>query len=212
LIRPVEAAKIPDNSSDFQHLTYSYQGLDEVKGILADGKPMVFITWHQGAGGRNYGMAQVLPETAFFTRKTFQYGRVFSYSMLGAKSLSLLKMERFLREGRPVKYSIDGAPLGNTIRSSILGIPADLSTAPIRIMKSVKGLQVIPVTAYYRKGYALEIIFHPPFPPSVELPKMSDREVLEALLSYLERDLITQAPEQVRWRFIGNREHLAKQI
>jgi lauroyl/myristoyl acyltransferase len=210
-ISPIEAADIPDNASNFEHFSYSYQGLDEVKGMLAGRDPMVFITWHQGARGRNYGMAQAIADIAFFTRETYQYGKVFSYSMLGAKGLSLLKMDRFLRDGRPVRYAIDGPPLGNTIRLSLLGIPADFSTAPIRIMRSIKGLRVIPVTAYYRKGNAIEIIFHPPFPQTEALHKMSDRELLERLISYLERDLITQAPEQVRWRFIGRRKRLAKQ-
>jgi lauroyl/myristoyl acyltransferase len=208
---PVDNARIPDNSADFAHLTFSYKGLDEVKTMLADGIPLVFITWHQGACGRNYGIALALPETAIFTRETFQYGRVLSHSMLRAKGLSLVKIERFLREGRPVKYSIDGIPLGDTVRLPVLGVPSDLSTAPIRVMRSVEGLRLVPVTAYYRDGYAIDIIFHPPFPPPEQLPGMSDREVLEALISFLERDLMERGPEQVRWRFFGHREQLAKQ-
>ncbi len=211
LIGPAEAAGIPDNSRDYDHITYSYRGLKEVKAMIADGTPLVFITWHQGASGRNYGIARVLPETAIFTRATFQYGKVFSHSMLRAKGLSLVKIERFLREGRPVKYTIDGVPLGQTVRLPMFGIPCDFATAPIQIMRSVAGLRFIPLTAYCRDGNSIELIFHPPYPPPEDLPGMSDREVLEALISYLERDLSEQAPEQVRWRIIAGLEQLANQ-
>jgi lauroyl/myristoyl acyltransferase len=207
---PVDTARLPDNSAEFAHLIFSYKGLDEVKAMIAERVPLVLITWHQGAFGRNYGIARALPETAIFTRETFQYGKVFSHSMLRAKGLSLVKIERFLREGRPVKYSIDGIPLGAAVRLPVMGVPCDLSTAPIRVMRSVEGVRFVPVTAYYRNGFAIDLLFHPPFPPPERLPEMSDREVLEALISFLERDLMEQGPEQIRWRFFGHRERLAK--
>lgn len=211
LIGAAETAASPDNSADLEGVTYVYRGLDEVKTMIAEGKPLVFITWHQGAVGRNYGLARVLPETAIFTRETFQYGRVFSVSMLKARGLSLVKIERFLQEGRPIKYSIDGIPLGHTVRLPILGIPAHLSTAPIRIMRSVKGVRLVPVTCYFRDGDVIELTFHPPHPPPERLPGMSDRELLEALISFLEQDLMDQAPEQVRWRVIMMLERTAEQ-
>ncbi len=211
LIGPAEAAGIPDNSTDYEHFTFSYHGLDEVKAMLAEGTPLVFIAWHQGASVRNYGIARVLPETAIFTQETFQLGKIFSHSMLRAKGLSLVKIERFLRERRPVKYTLDGPPLGRTVRLPMFGIPSDFAAAPIQVMRSVEGLRFIPLTAYYRDGASIELFFHPPFPAPEDLPGMSDREVLEALLSYLERDLAEKAPEQVRWRTIANLQRPANQ-
>lgn len=208
---PDETAHVQDNTADFAFLSFAYRGLEQVKALLAEGVPVVFIVWHQGATGRNYAIARVLPETAIFTRGTFQYGTAFSHCMLRARGLSLVKIERFLREGRPIKYSIDGIPLGDTVRLPILGVPSAVSTAPIRVMRSVDGVRFVPVTAYFREGYCIEIRFHPPHPPPEDLPGMSDREVLEALLSFLERDLMKEAPEQVRWTFFGQREKLARQ-
>lgn len=208
LVGAAGTAGRPDNSADLEHLTYVYRGLDKVKVMIAEGNPVVFIAWHQGGGGRNYGLMRVLPETAIFTRGTYQHGKVFSHSMLKAKGLSLVKIDRFLREGRPIKYTIDGIPLGQTVRLPILGIPARLSTAPIQIMKSVRGVRLVPVTCYFRESNVVELTFHSPHPPPEQLPGMSDREILEVLISYLERDLMERAPEQVRWRMLGEVERL----
>lgn len=211
LAGPVETADIRDNTGDFAFLSFAYRGLEEVKALIAGGAPVVFIAWHQGASGRNYAICRALPETAIFTRETFQYGTTFSCSMLRAKGLSLVKIERFLRQGRPIKYSIDGIPLGDTVRVPVLGVPSDLPAAPIRVMRSVRGVRFVPVTAYFRRGYTVEIIFHPPHPSPGDLPAMSDREVLEAWISFLERDLVKEAPEQVRWTFLSHRERLARE-
>ena len=121
LITPGEAASLPDNSSDYENFAYSYDGLEDVKSMLTDGKPLAFVAWHHGASSHApYAIARVLPETALFTRKTFQLGKIFTYSMLGAGPLSLVKMARFLEEGRPVRFSVDGPPLGHTVRLPVL--------------------------------------------------------------------------------------------
>jgi hypothetical protein len=211
VIGPDEAAELPDNSARYETFTYSYEGLDDVKALIADGKPLAFVTWHHGACWHlPYAIARVLPRTAIFTRLTFQFGKVFSYSMLGAGVLGLLKMARFLEEGRPIIYHLDGVPLGHTVRLRVLGSSSRLSTGPIQVMRSIPGMRLVPVTAYYAGGTRVETIFHRPRPASDHLPLMSDREVLVSLLTLLERDQRERAPEQVMWRFALHRERVAQ--
>ena len=204
---------MPDNSAVYEQLVYSYDGLDEVKAMLADGKPVAFVTWHHGARQHaEYGIARVLPQTAFFSRDTLQFGKTFTCSMAAAGALSLVKMERFLRDGRPIHYYFDGAPLGVTVRLPVLGYPSNLSTAAIRTIRSVDGLRLIPVTAYYRGTTAAHITFHCSVPRFERFPDMSDREVLRSLVELLECDQREQAPEQVMWWFMADRQQRADDV
>ena len=158
-----EAASLPDNSSDYESMEYAYSGLENVRAMLDKGEAVAFVTWHHGARQHaDYAILRVLPETVIFTRKTFQYGKIFSYPMLKGQALSLLKMERLLEEGRPILYYLDGAPLGDTIQLPTFGIPSNFSTSPINSICSVKDVKIIPVTNYYRSGDTVEVIFHPP--------------------------------------------------
>lgn len=208
-----EIHTIPDNSQDYESVEYVYEGLDAVKSLLAEGKPVAFVMWHHGARQHaDYAVARVLPQTVIFTRKTFQYGRVFSYPMIKGQALSLFKMERLLRDGRPILYYLDGVPLGDTVRLPILGIPSNLSTAPIHNICSVEEVRIIPVTNYYLDGKRVEVIFHQPLPSVQQLPHMSERDVLASLLEYFERDQRLRAPEQVMWWYIVYRAQQAEQI
>ena len=207
IIGPEEAARLPDNSADYEPVTFAYDGLDAVKAMIADGVNLAFVTWHHGARHHSdYGMASAVPQTAIFTRITFQYGKVFSFPMLTAQALALVQMNRFLREGRPIYYYLDGPPLGTTVRLPILGVPSNLSTTPIRIIKSVAGVRLVPVTNYYRDGNVVEYIFHPPLPAPDRLPQMSEPDILASLLTLLERDHLKRGPEQVMLNYLLQRE------
>ena len=210
VIGPEEAAAIPDNSAVYEKLTYSYDGLDEVKAMLADGKPVAFVTWHHGARQHaEYGIARVLPQTAFFSRDTLQFGKMFTFSMVAAGALSVVKMAGSLRDGRPIHYYFDGAPLGETVRLPVLGYPSNLSTAAIRTIQSVEGVRLVPVTAYYRGTSEVHITFHCSSPQFEQLPQMSDRQILRSMIELLERDLREHAPEQVMWWFMVDRQQRA---
>lgn len=211
LIGPEEAARLPDNSADYQPVTFRYDGLDAVKAMIADGAPLAFVTWHHGARHHaDYGIASALPQTAIFTRITFQYGKVFSFPMLKAQALALVQMNRFLQDGRPICYYLDGPPLGTAVPLSILGVPSNLSTTPIRIIKSVAGVRMVPVTNYYRDDNVVEYIFHPPVPNPDLLAQMSEADILAALLSFLEQDHLKRGPEQVMLNFLLQRELAAR--
>jgi lauroyl/myristoyl acyltransferase len=213
IIRADEADSIPDNSPDYESVEYIYEGLDGVKSLLADGKPVAFVMWHHGARQHaDYAVVRVLPQTVIFTRKTFQYGKVFSYPMIKGQALSLFRMERLLRDGRPILYYLDGVPIGDTVQLPILGVPSNLSTAPIHNICSVEGVRIIPVTNYYRDGNRVEVIFHPPLPAVEQLSGMTAREVLAVLLRFFEQDQRVRAPEQVMWWFIAYRMQQAEQI
>jgi lauroyl/myristoyl acyltransferase len=212
IIGPEEAARLPDNSADYEPVTFAFDGLDEVKAMIADGKPVAFVTWHNGARHHaDFGIARALPQTAIFTRTTYQYGKVFSIPMIEAQAFSLVQMDHFLREGRPIYYYLDGPPLGANVRLPILGVPSRVSTAPIRIIRSVAGVRIVPITNYYRDGNVVEYKFHPPLPAPDRLPNMSEQEILALLLDYLEQDLRQQAPEQVMLYLLLHRELRARQ-
>jgi len=201
IITPEEAVRISDNSADYEDIKYRYRGVDKVRSIMAEGQPLVFVVWHNGAQHHgDYGIARIFPQIALFTHFTHQYGKVFSYPMNGRRqAFSLVKMDRFLRDGRPVLYYLDGPPLGKTIELSLLGVPSRISTAPIELFRSVDGLQIIPVTRYYSGEDEVQFTFH--YSRDIDqLLSRTTREVLNFLLGCLERDQLENAPEQVMWR------------
>ena len=203
---------MPDNSSDYESIEYSYSGLENVCAMLDKDEAIAFVTWHHGARQHaDYAIVRVLPETVVFTRKTFQYGKIFSYPMLKGGALSLLKMERLLEEKRPILYYLDGAPQGNTIQHPMFGIPSNFSTSPIKSICSVKDVKIIPVTNYYQKGSKVEVIFHPPLQSQQPLNEANEKNVIATLVRCFEADLRQRAPEQVMWWFLPYREQLARQ-
>jgi hypothetical protein len=205
-----KATDFPDNSAQYERVVYRYNGLEAVNALLAAKLPVAFLTWHHGAIQHlDYGVVRVLPTTAVFTRRTFQYGRVFSVPMLGAGGFALLRMDRYLRGGRPILYYVDGAPLGQTVRLPMIGVPSDLSIAPIRIIKSVERLHLVPVTHSFRKGDIVEITFHPPSPPPDRLASMAEGDILAALIALFENDRRLQGPEQVLVQYLPFRARLA---
>lgn len=205
-----EAAALPDNSADYESMEYAYEGLENVRAMLDKGEAVAFVTWHHGARQHaDYAIVRVLPETVVFTRKTFQYGKIFSYPMLKGQALSLLKMERLLEEHRPILYYLDGAPLGDTIQLPTFGILSNFSTSPINSICSVKDVKIIPVTNYYRKGNKVKVIFHPPLQSQQPLNEVGEKDVLATLVRYLEDDQRKRAPEQIMWWFIPEREQRA---
>lgn len=209
LFTPEEIARLPDNSADYETLEYRYRGIEEVKALLSAGKPLVFMVWHHGAQQHgDYGISRVFPQTAFFTNHTFQYGKICSYPMQNRAAFSLVRMERFLSEGRPVSYYLDGPPLGNTIELPLLGVPSKISTAPFELFRSIKGLEIVPVTRYYRNRERVEFIFHRPLGPD-RFHSMTTPETVVHLLALLEQDLKENAPEQVAWRILHRRNWLA---
>lgn len=213
IFSPEEAAQLPDNSADYENFKYLYRGFDRVRELIDAGTPVALITWHPGAIRHNdYALARILPEIAIFTLETYQYGKVFSYPMLRAGPLSLVRMNRFLNDGRPTLYYIDGAPTGETAQLSMLGIPSNLSVGPIRVIRSVPGVRIVPVTNFYRGGDTVHTTFHPPLPEPDEPSETADRDVLAALLSCFENDLREHAPEQLVLRLLVNRERMAKSM
>lgn len=212
LIGPDEAASLPVNSSDYENMSYRYAGLESVKEMVAERIPVLFVAWHQGAVNHlDYSIARVLPEVAIFSRYTFQYGRVFSFPMLGSGALSLLRLDRFLREGRPVLIHIDGPPEGATVELPLLGIPAKFATGPFRIVRRIEGARLVPVTSYWRVGNSIEVTFHPPVPAPERLASLSEQDIIAALLAVLEDDLKRNAPQQVLLQFILYRETVARE-
>jgi hypothetical protein len=211
LIGPDEAASLPDNSADYENMSYLYTGLEPVKAMIADRIPVLFVAWHHGAFNHlDYSIARVLPEVAIFARYTFQYGRVFSYPMLGSGALSLLRLDRFLREGRPSLIYIDGPPQGVTVELPLLGIPANFAIGPIRTVRRIDGVRIVPVTHYWRAGETIEVTFHPAVPAPDRVAQMSERDIIAALLAFLQDDLKRKAPEQVFLRLMSRREAMAR--
>jgi len=208
-----EAREIQDNSAFYEDYTYIYEGLESVQEMVSAEKPVVFALWHHGAIHHNdYGISRVFPQLAIFTKFTFQYGKVFSFPTGKSQALNLVRMDRFLRESRPVLYYLDGIPLGETVTLPILGTPASISTAPIGVIRSVEGIKIVPVTTNYRIGKKVEIKFHPPSPTPEKIPEMSKKEILEALLDFFEKDKKSKAPGQVMWWYIVFREYQAKKM
>jgi lauroyl/myristoyl acyltransferase len=211
LIGPDEAASLPDNSAEYENWSYRYAGLEPVKEMVAARIPVLFVGWHNGAINHlDYSIARVLPEVAIFSRYTFQYGRVFAYPMLGGGALSLLRLDRFLREGRPALIHIDGPPEGPTVELPLLGVPANFATGAIRVVRRIDGVRIVPVTSYWRSGDTIEVAFHLPVPEPARLADMSERDIIAALLACLEDDLRRNAPEQVVLEYIPYREALAR--
>jgi lauroyl/myristoyl acyltransferase len=208
-----EMASLPDNSSDYEEVKYVYYGLESVRNILNQGESIAFVTWHHGARlHADYAIVRVLPETVIFTKKTFQYGKIFSYPMLKGRGLSLFKMTRLLDEGRPILYYLDGAPIGEKVQLPSFGVISNFSTAPIKCICSVKGVKIIPVTNYYRNGDTVEVIFHPPLKSQQPLNEVKEEAVLSTLLRYFEADQRKRAPEQVMWWYIPYREQQATEM
>ena len=113
-----------DNTPDLEEgVNYRYRGLDHARVMVNDGKPVAFIVWHQGAYRRNYALARAFPDTAIFSRDPRRYGNIMAQSMGKAKGLSLAKIAGFLGHGRPIMYSVDGIPLGQTVSMPVLGRP-----------------------------------------------------------------------------------------
>jgi lauroyl/myristoyl acyltransferase len=208
-----EVASLPDNSSDYESVEYAYSGLENVRAMLDDGEAVAFVTWHHGARQHaDYALLRVFPETVIFTRKTFQYGKIFSYPMLKGQALSLLKMERLLEESTPILYYLDGPPLGKTIQLPMFGILSSFSTSPIVSICSIKGVKIIPVTNYYQKDNTVKVIFHPPLQSQQPLNEVNEKDVLSTLVKHLEADQRKRAPEQVMWWFLPRREQIAQQM
>ena len=211
VIGPEEAAKLPDNSAIYETVSYRYQGIDAVRTAIAERVPLMFVAWHHGAIHHvNHGIARVLPQTAIFTRWAYQFGRVVTYPMHGPGAFTLLRMDRFLREGRPVSFFIDGPAFGKVVRLSIFGLPADFALGPIHVACSVEGARIVPITHYLRAGNTVEITFHPPTPATGRLAEMSERDVIELLLTLFEQDLRLNAPEQVLPQFLVHREVIVR--
>ena len=209
-IDPAKAATLPDNSADYETVTYRYAGLDPVKAAVAAGLPMFLVGWHHGAIHHlDYAVARAIPEIAIFARYTLQYGRVFSIPMEGASALTLLRMDRFLRDGRPILTYIDGPPEGATVELPLLGVPARFAVGPIRLARAISGARIVPVSHFIRSDRVVEIAFHPPVPPE-RLPAMSESDIVAAVLATLEADLRRDAPEQVLLQFVQRREAVAR--
>lgn len=212
VIGPEEAATLPDNSADYEPVTFAFEGLDEVKALVAERTPVAFVTWHHGARHHaDFGIARAFPQTAIFARRTFQYGKVFSIPMEGAPAVGLMKMDRYLREGTPIYFYVDGPPLGNSTELPMLGVMSRFATAPISIIKAVEGVRIIPITNYYRDGNRVDYIFHPPLPAPDRISGMTEHDILTALIGYLEADLRQRAPEQVFWTFLVHREQVVRE-
>jgi hypothetical protein len=206
-----KAADFADNSAQYERVVYRYDGLEAVNALLAAKLPVAFVTWHHGAIQHlDYGVVRVLPTTAVFTRRTFQYGRVFSVPMLGAGGFALLRLRRYLGDGRPILYYVDGAPIGQTVRLPMIGVPSDLAIAPVTIIKSVERVQLVPVTHSFRKGGIVEITFHPPTPPPEQLAAMTERDIFAALITLFENDRREQGPEQVLVQYLPFRARLGQ--
>jgi lauroyl/myristoyl acyltransferase len=202
LLTPEEIAQLPDNSADYEDMDYRYRGVEEVQALAAAGKPLVFLTWHNGALQHGeYGISRLFPQTALFTRHTQQYGKICSYPMEDHQVFSLVRMERFLSEGRPILHYLDGPPFGKTEEFPLLGVPSKISTAPIELFRSIEELHIVPVTRYYRNKERVETIFHTPLKHH-QLESMTTPEIVRQLLSILEQDQQKNAPEQACWRML----------
>lgn len=207
VIGPEEAERHGDNSAGYETMTYQYRGLEAVLGMIGEGKRVVFAGSHHGALLHNgFAVTRVIPTTVFFTRYTFQYGKIFSFPMAEQGALGLLKMRSLLHSGRHAWYYLDSAPTGITVKAQFLGQVGNWSIAPLRVLASIRDLEIVPVTTCYRPGEIVETIFHKPPISSAKLTGMPEVEVLNTLLADLERGLREEAPEQVRWEYLHRRE------
>ncbi len=216
IISAEDAARMPDNSAKYETLAYRYHGLDRVRELLGDGKPVAFVGWHHGARDHSdYALARTIPRIAIFARWVIQYGRVFSIPMATMGGLALVKMKRFLEDGRPVFYYLDGAPHGECVQLPVFGINCNFSTAPIKLFQSVAGLRIVPVTNFYVDGAGdeleVEVNFHPALGVDGELAGMDERGILASLLAPLEQDQRERGPGQVLINYFPHRERLARQ-
>ncbi|NQU72447.1 MAG: hypothetical protein HQ514_17995 [Rhodospirillales bacterium] len=216
IISAEDAAQMPDNSAKYETVAYRYHGLDRVRELLDDGRPVAFVGWHHGARGHgDYALARTIPRIAIFSRWIVQYGTVFSIPMATTGGLALVKMKRFLEDGRPVFYYLDGEPGGDCVNLPVFGINCNFSTAPIKLFQSVAGLRIVPVTNFYVDGteddLAVEVNFHPALGVDGELAGMDERGILASLLAPLEQDQREQGPGQVLINYFSHRERLARQ-
>lgn len=216
LISPDEAQTIPDNSAYFKNFSYKYERLSQTKSIIDKGFPVALISWHHGAlHHSSFAVARVLPQIALFSFWSYQVGKVFAYPMEKRGALSLIRMDRFLNEGRPILYFFDGPPLGKCIKLQTLGVESELSTAPISIIRLVKNVQIVPVTSYYEKKDGEDIvstIFHDPLPEPAIPGHTTETEILSSIISVMENDLCKRAPEQIMMSFFKSRELNAQKI
>jgi hypothetical protein len=210
LIGPEAAATLPDNSADYETVTYRYTGLEPVKAAVTAKIPVFLLGWHHGAIHHlDYAVARVMPEIAIFVRYTLQYGRIFSIPMEGKGALSLLRMDRFLREGRPILSYVDGPAEGATVELPLLGVLCKFAVGPIRLARAIADARIVPVSHFIRPDRVVEVAFHTPLPPE-RLATMTEREVIAAVLAALEADLRRNAPEQVLVQFIQRRDVVAR--
>lgn len=212
-----EMAGLPDNSEQYERFSYRYEGWDRVREMLDDGNPVAFVGWHHGAREHaDYALARIMPDIAIFTRWALQYGKVFSVPMGG---LGLVKMKRFLEDGRPVFYYLDGAPAGERVQLTVMGINCNFATGPIKLLRSVPGLRIVPVSNFYvddagesGEKLGVQVTFHPPPGDADALADMDDRDILVSLLSLLGREQSKWAPAQVLINYFAHRELQAERL
>jgi hypothetical protein len=210
-IGPEEANAHPDNSAMYETYSYQYRGLDAVQAMLADRSPIMFAAWHHGAIHHVcYGVVRTFPQTAVFTRWRYQYGRVSSFPMQGPGALALVRMDRFLREARPIFAFVDGPPFGKVVQLPIFGVRCNFSLGPIHIVRGVERAHIVPVTHCIRDGNTVDITFHPSFPEHGRLPEMSESDVIGSLLGLFEREQRRNAPTQVLPEFLLHRQEIVR--
>ena len=174
---------------------------------------MAFVGWHHGARDHaEYALARTLPDIAIFTRWVVQYGKVFSILMGITGGLGLVKMKRFLDDLRPIFYFLDGAPGGECVELTIIGINCNFSIAPIRMFRSVAGLRIVPVTKFYIDETGVELNFLAALGADDKLAEMDEPEILAALLARLEQDQRKRGPAQVLINSLPHREQLAREM
>ena len=204
-----ETIQIPDNSEIFEALTYHYHGLEAVLELLSDPRPVAFVGWHHGARDHvDYALVQALPDLAIFTRRTFQHGAVLSTPM---GPLGLLKMQRFLEDGRPIFYFLDGAPQGASVQLSVLGTLGEFSISPITMFQSIEGLRSVPLKSCYVGVTGVQVEFLPALEVDGKLANMDEGEILAGLFEQLHQNHRKRAPNQVLVTYSIARDRLARE-
>jgi hypothetical protein len=208
---PDEAKAVLDNSAMYENYSYQYHGVDAVRAMFSDPAPIMFAAWHHGAIHHVcYGVTRLFTQTAVFTRWKYQYGRVFSIPMQGPGAFTLMRMDRFLREGRPIFVFVDGPPFGQVVQLPIFGVLCNFALGPIHIVRSVEGARIVPVTHYVRDRNTIDIAFHSPFPEHGRLSDMSESDTIGSLLGLLERELRRNAPAQALPEFLLHRQEIVR--
>lgn len=207
--RPEDGAAqdaIASNADAFERYGYRYEGIEETEALCAARTPLCFLTWHHGARSHlMYGLARRIPALKAFTRRCVQFGSLFTYSTASLGPLTLIKMRAVLNSGEPMAYYIDGAPLGETLTTPMLGYPSRISTAPFKLFARTPNLQLVPVSSLVSAQNEISLVFHKPIAAS-ECATRGTRVVIDRALACLTDFLRTRAPAQVLPRYLPYRE------